>query len=677
MATNHRVLLTLTLAGTALTQTPVYSRHDLAPAPRAIGVWDPVRELVVAFEPHHGAVWEWNGQQWARRLGVAEPDLLIAEVLYDPNRERILTWGPQARAWDGARWSPTTPGLPGGWQVAFDRARNRIVAHTGFGLQEWDGTAWSTPSVTPPVAVNASIVYDPLHQRAVVYGGGSGAGACFGWDGQQAIPLAAPAGGLSYPGLIWDEVGQRVVLYDGQGPTTSTWALQDTTWTQLQTTVDPGPRLYPQMVFDGTGALLWGGYEGRGDFWRLVGDVWQRLIDAPPQLVSAGMAVHEPTQQIVLFAGKDAVYGSALLQQTWTWDGVWHRQAPTASPPARVDPLMTWSPADGAVLLFGGSAGGNVMQDTWLWNGSDWHQAVTPNAPPPRSAGALCREPGGTVMLVGAASPIDQWRWDGQQWTELTPPGIPNVIGAAAAWDPLRDVTLLMGRNPGNNFVETWSWDGANWTPLPLPTFLFPYANAPIVAFRPETGRMLFDTGFQLLEWDGVQWYGPEAIAAGTARLGVGCASLSSVLTFATSGSAPQRLALLTSTPADAESYGAGCAIQAIPALSLRGPLGPEYPAGQLLATTWAPQTLAIFTIGLTTDAIPFGHGCELLVGTPLLNAFALTDVAGDAGFAIAVPPNGTLLGLPLRCQALVHDPANSWHGGLTMSAGLTAVVGR
>lgn len=60
------------------------------------------------------------------------------------------------------------------------------------------------------------------------------------------------------------------------------------------------------------------------------------------------------------------------------------------------------------------------------------------------------------------------WEWDGRTWTKRSDSGPGLVYGAAMAYDPVRQVTVLYGGaldiDPETALTETWTWDGRDWT---------------------------------------------------------------------------------------------------------------------------------------------------------------------------------------------------------------------
>lgn len=62
---------------------------------------------------------------------------------------------------------------------------------------------------------------------------------------------------------------------------------------------------------------------------------------------------------MVLFGGDDGAI-KTLDNDTY----------PASSPPARYDAAMTYDPDHRRVIVFGGSAGSALLNDTWTWDGT-------------------------------------------------------------------------------------------------------------------------------------------------------------------------------------------------------------------------------------------------------------------------------------------------------------------
>ena len=189
--------------------------------------------------------WEWDGESWARYDGDGPGAREGALMLYDPVRAEMIMFGGSTPdleihgdtwAWAGERWrqvSDTGPAarFPGG--IVYDAARHEVLLYSGHfasvsgdfvdydDLWTWDGAAWweITPEGgTPGHRTHAGLVYDPVTERVLLIGSGSGTFLkdVWAWDGVkwEEIPSAdTPA--RSGQDIAYDLVRDRFVLFGG------------------------------------------------------------------------------------------------------------------------------------------------------------------------------------------------------------------------------------------------------------------------------------------------------------------------------------------------------------------------------------------------------------------------------------------------------------------------------
>src|SRR5882724_2182692 len=67
----------------------------------------------------------------------------------------------------------------------------------------------------------------------------------------------------------------------------------------------------------------------------------------------------------------------------------WVRLSPATSPPARSYLAMTYDPASGKVIMFGGFDGTGYLNDTWTFDGTSWSRVQTSVSPPARAASQM------------------------------------------------------------------------------------------------------------------------------------------------------------------------------------------------------------------------------------------------------------------------------------------------
>jgi hypothetical protein len=136
------------------------------------------------------------------------------------------------------------------------------------------------------------MVYDPFHERVLVYGGhyvpvdpGDGEVVFYGdlwaWDGQswEEIPMAEPNPGIRIAtSLVPDPETGRMLMFGGAGGTedffTDLWELDGARWTLLTSTGTP-PRSGHHVVYDPVREVfvLFGGVDHPGGM--VLDEVWE------------------------------------------------------------------------------------------------------------------------------------------------------------------------------------------------------------------------------------------------------------------------------------------------------------------------------------------------------------------------------------------------------------------
>ncbi|HKU69009.1 MAG TPA: kelch repeat-containing protein [Candidatus Baltobacteraceae bacterium] len=378
---------------------------------------------LVGLLPHQAIVpggealndtWTWNGTSWsavalpasspAARYDMASAydGAISAPVLmggccnnYPSGGFLDDTW-----SWNGASWDRhDTPGLPqprsGASFVA--ASSHGLLLFGGYGGDGFLSDTWvysaanwseQSGSGSPPARFAAASAYDSSRGVVVVYGGqGTSPTSCtsslnppsnpnhlcddtWTWNGTwtHALTSTFPSR-RSLATMADDPSNGRVILYGGFADLNTledTWAWNGQTWTQLQPATTPGPRYGAVSIYD-------------------------------PDL-------HEP----VLFGGEgyDSAGNPIYLSDTWAWNGsTWIDLHPSASPPARYEASMTYDPALGGVLLYGGLSSNGTLSDSWLFAGGTWRR-LSASGPPSRDFAALSfdQTSGAAVLFGGSGS---------------------------------------------------------------------------------------------------------------------------------------------------------------------------------------------------------------------------------------------------------------------------------
>jgi hypothetical protein len=597
--------------------------------------------------------------QWtqsASLTGPIEPGAGIGpnSIAEDPVRNVVVLFtndgagGPVLpHDWDGEVWRLRPATIAGQYRIAYDTARQRIVAAGGNTLSSacwaWNGTTSAFTSLQPPMFRDQSaLAYDELRDRVILFGGSSGfntVAVTERFDGTQWIsnvPAHEPSPRIGHA-MAYDPARARIVLFGGgqQGsPVTNdeTWEWDGADWQQQSPAVRPPARLFHAMTFDHTRGctLLVGGQTSNSGLGVVLGDTWQWDGSFWTQVASAGLPVPVADRnRRCMLADHRALQTCVFVRGalTYLWDGAEWRRAPLAMPNG-IGPCAYDRARDRAVLALPGD--GVDVVDTWEWDGARWLLRAT-GQPFPTGGNPLQL----SVMAYDAARrrtllcnsmnvlgvPAQLWEWDGTAWTQrITATALPPLIGGAAmAWDAARAVAVLVNSN------QTWEYDGVDWRSRV--SFAVPPARTDM-AFAYDVQRqvcVLFggSTAFatwagDTWEWDGVQWARRFPSVSPSPREGRAMAYDESrqriVLVGGTDGSGVLQDAW--------EWDGTTWSPQAAPAgLDASGTLAMVYDAqrARLLLRDTA-HTFAGDVPG-TAVAIPFGAGC----GTPPLTLTAVT----------------------------------------------------
>lgn len=348
--------------------------------------------------------------------------------------------------------------------------------------QTWrfDGVAWTqlAPATAPSPRGLASLVYDPVRARFVLYGGwasafsiGTASNQTWEFDGAnwtQVVPPTSPPG-LWKHGACFDLARNRVVVYGGArngfpSAENATWEFNGANWTQVATTGNPGPLERPAMCFAANfgRTVLFGGANpqtgGSDVTWLYDGAAWQALPIVGPKptpRTGAKLAYDSVRGVCVLTGGQDPVTG-ALCTDTWELQGAAWTQSPGSFAPGR-DFGLAFDPVRRVVVRYGGIAGAGINGETWWYGarselygagcfGSNGVPALTPDDAPRLGFGWPL-----TLANANLAAPVAALALG------LTnAPGLPlDVIGmpGCTAWASA-DV-LLAG--PATGGIATWT----------------------------------------------------------------------------------------------------------------------------------------------------------------------------------------------------------------------------
>ena len=247
------------------------------------------------------------------------------------------------RAQCGIGWTLASGNGPGSYEICYDEARAKTVLFSGTTTYEWDGVEWTTVATSgPPERGAAAMVYDPIGQRCLLFGGYSSVG---------------PRKDLwSWNGKAWTEIGSAPPEASGRG--------------DFAMAFDRGRnKLVVHGGWPGSGLLLTDTLE-----WDPASNTWQRWATSPiGNRYAHRMAYDEARGEIILHGG----YYFTNKNDTWRWNGSTWSLASTTGP-ARYVFGMTFDSARGQLVLHGGTTccGEVEYTQTWIWNGAAWSQCA-------------------------------------------------------------------------------------------------------------------------------------------------------------------------------------------------------------------------------------------------------------------------------------------------------------
>lgn len=393
------------------------------------------------------------------------------------------------------------------------RGAGRLAAAVGLVVLLLIPTAWAGAApATGSVGVLRAPHAVPLPTRPggpVVAPEGSSPGA-----GQPARPTSAPLAlpitadawtnvsvgqRFSPPGLVgasvaYDPLDNYLVLFGGCSAVAcpvpaQTWRFAGGNWSQIAVgSTEPPARDFASMTYDSKDGyvLLVGGWGAGGaplnDTWAFVGGVWTNLTQpgtTPPAGGGAGMTFDPADGYVVRFGG--AGNASTPTAQTWGFvAGSWRNLSAFAGAPptARTGAGLAWDDTDSYALLFGGmDARGRLLGDSWSFVHGRWTAVnlTSTTAPSARTGAALSFSGQDNAVLLfggnGSTGPLgDTWRYSGGRWVNMTatyaPAPGPRAYGAAL------DSSLAWtstGQKQKNGFLLLWGGGAPSCLPCATP----------------------------------------------------------------------------------------------------------------------------------------------------------------------------------------------------------------
>ena len=366
----------------------------------------------------------------------APPTRIDHAAIYDPIRDRMLVFGGR----QGCVLSAS------------------VMALSLAGPPAWTEVAAEGPG--PSARRGHSVIYDPIRDRAILFGGNDGINVgdlwTFSLNGtpQWSLLTAAgtPPGARAQHTAVYDPIADRMLLFGGS-LANDTWELtlgSTPTWTQIVPTGGLPPGMNePSAIFDPTRNRMLVLKGTNMQLWQLdlsVSPTWTDITPAGPQPQArfGQTATYDPVRDRMLLLGGTWGNGHDYgIHDCWALP-----LSPGSSWQALPNHSRWWhsaiyDPVRDCVLVFGGQEGAigafGSREDNGTWKLSltspSWQPYFESQAPIISNHTAVY-DPDGDRMLV----------YGGLQWAFIS-----DISPTGGLW------TYSLGENPSWNYVNSAS----------------------------------------------------------------------------------------------------------------------------------------------------------------------------------------------------------------------------
>lgn len=294
----------------------------------------------------------------------------LENVAFDQRRDRLVVYG-GAAAVNGAlteftqvhEWAPSGwwhvdapgPGGRSGHAMVYDETQQAVLLIGGateavnpyviyFDVWRWNGRDWQRLDANCPVK-EPQAIYDPDHQRVLVYGDASDK-TQFKYGADQRFELWAyranrweklAAEGPHPDGpyqAAYDRHRHALVVLDWEGGNPVVWEWKAEAWSKT-TATGPPPRSRYMLAHHPTDGrtYLYGGFtpdrQQLGDFWAWDGTAWTRLDALPTPALRNSAHFAFDGNRLLLYGGSVPQPGGApgsltVCNELWAWEGgIW------------------------------------------------------------------------------------------------------------------------------------------------------------------------------------------------------------------------------------------------------------------------------------------------------------------------------------------------------------------
>ncbi len=298
-----------------------------------------------------------------------------------------------------------------------------------------------SPATSPSARTQHSMVYDPVRDRMVLFGGasslyGNGDAETWEFDGTNWVQVTTPTSPTpnARHTTVYDSTRHVVVLSGGIANGSATWEYDGTTWTQRIPANPPyGPFSFLGWFWDllmvhvptrGTSLLLGPNFDPDVS-WEWDGTLWTPS-SAGFYAWDGAIAYDSTRDRIVRFGATNA--NGAFFAFHNDVDAFLSNPLPlqSATPPARWGNSMDYDTQRLRMVMFGGTGNGvytshpgTLLNDTWEYDGATqtWAQRPSVIQPSPRMDHAMAYDSlRNRMVLFGgftdSGSSAETWVYD-------------------------------------------------------------------------------------------------------------------------------------------------------------------------------------------------------------------------------------------------------------------------
>ena len=388
------------------------------------------------------------------------------------------TWtlhGPPGRSSHSAVYDPTSNQMIiFGGQSTTGQDLNDVWLGITASTQDDRFTA-ETPSGTAPQGRYGHVaMYDSVHNRMMIFGGGTAAPACLndswilnGANGQGGTPnwiAATPSGTLPgariYAGGAYDSNTNSLIIFGGNNCSTGYFG---DVWVLSNANGESGTAAWTQLTPSGSA----------------------------PQSRESASVVYDSTNNILMMYGGDAggsPFGDVWILSPANGSGgtpAWTQLSPSGTAPtARTGQTAIYDSSNDRMTIFGGINSGTTLTDTWVLTSANgiggtptWSQIATQGTAPSLAYHTAVYDSSSDNMYVfGGTSSEDKLQTDDHAFTLSGANGIssngekwvlggpPVRYGQSAFYDSaLNDLFVFGGQHASSNinFNDYWQQSGA------------------------------------------------------------------------------------------------------------------------------------------------------------------------------------------------------------------------